>query len=353
MSNILVIGDYKTVGNDCVDYLRALKTTSHNIAARTFLKGGIINDFNRDIVKLEDNVFDEHPEVVFQMVPPEYMTPQAGALNVAFVKAYHAMSMIQIAKLQLMDKIVVQTDREKKLLEQVLDVPVFDLKGLPLKQDIKVEEVVPFEDIDGFYPSDFIFYFIGQYIERKNVRVLIEAFHREFLPSESVQLVIKTSLHNTLPHELFTSTKQGITEFKNTLKRFSDSSRYRTEYIVTEHLSVEELYQMHAMCDCFVMPSYQESINKPALEAMQFGNQVISSTGLIGSYTDVAPDGTDIKFLKALGANTEVPNVSVKNVMEAMRLAYVKRDIKQQQQVFPEYSYEVIGTKLARILEWT
>ena len=41
--------------------------------------------------------------------------------------------------------------------------------------------------------NTFNFVFVGEFIERKNLKALVRAFHTEFHPKEDVNLLIKTS----------------------------------------------------------------------------------------------------------------------------------------------------------------
>jgi glycosyltransferase involved in cell wall biosynthesis len=78
-------------------------------------------------------------------------------------------------------------------------------------------------------------------------------------------------------------------KIKENLKIYPSLDKYKYELIVTEHISEEEMYSLHATCNCFVMPSYGEAWCIPAFEAMGFGNTPICST--VGGPSDYLKDG--------------------------------------------------------------
>ena len=180
---------------------------------------------------------------------------------------------------------------------------------------------------------------------------MIEAFHREFLPSEPVQLAIKTGMPGADKDALYENVIGQVMDLKASIGLYSDVNLYKPEFLITEPLSQEGVWQLHKMCHCFVMPSSCESMNRPAIEAMMFGNQVISTSALPGAnFHDIIPPKDATKMLKERGRNSVVPHVSIKPLMEAMRLAYSLREQSSPTMKFSGFGYKNMGEKIERAL---
>lgn len=128
----------------------------------------------------------------------------------------------------------------------------------------------------------FVFYFIGEANRRKNLPALLRAFHLEFSPSESVSLVIKSSLPGQSAETSREHVKGVCEAIKTGLKLYKDLTDYHQEIIISDRLTNEQIFQLHASCDCFVCPSYGEAWAYPAMDAMGMGKPVIGnrSTGV-------------------------------------------------------------------------
>lgn len=121
--------------------------------------------------------------------------------------------------------------------------------------------------------NNYNFYVIGEINRRKNLRMLIEAFHLAFEPEESVNLVIKASKGNA--EQSYAMIKELCDTVKTNLK-LRHNSLYKQEIIIPGRLSDEEIMSLHQSCQCFVCTSYGEAWNIPAMEAWAFGNHLIA-----------------------------------------------------------------------------
>jgi len=124
----------------------------------------------------------------------------------------------------------------------------------------------------------FKFYFIGEFVRRKNLGALLKAFHSTFEPHEPVSLVIKSNIPGKSKQESADIIRNFCRSVKEGLKlRPIDS--YAKEVIITQRLSDADILRLHATCDCFVMPSYGEAWCIPAFEAMAMGKPTIATKG--------------------------------------------------------------------------
>ena len=105
----------------------------------------------------------------------------------------------------------------------------------------------------------FTFYTVGEAIRRKNLVALLKAFHIEFSPEEPVSLVIKTNKSGMSPDECQKHVSEMCNQVKLNLKLHSNVDEYKSEILITERLSEQEMCSLHQECDCFGMPFFGEA----------------------------------------------------------------------------------------------
>ena len=215
--------------------------------------------------------------------------------------------------------------------------------------------------------EDFVFYYIGEYIQRKNIKALITAFHCEFHPTEPVRLVLQIENDNPNFNQKVIQDHQAL---KKQLRLHSEPELYKQLNIIVGRPTEEEICQLHQTCSCFVMPSSGESFCLPVMDAMGFGNPVIcnSSSGL----------GTTIKTNDLFKVRSyEVPiiiddpplpelynaynmwyDISVLDLQKTMRRAFDQFKSKDEWKISQNnvkrtilnHSYNKIGEQIDKIL---
>ena len=119
--------------------------------------------------------------------------------------------------------------------------------------------------------NNFTFGFIGECIERKNIKALVQAFHLEFHPREPVNLFIKTS-------------KKDVTHVQNYFKHIKNGLKirdnYKEEIIICGMMPQDDYISVLSQIDCFVMPSRGEAFCIPSLEATAMGIPSIFTEGI-------------------------------------------------------------------------
>lgn len=119
------------------------------------------------------------------------------------------------------------------------------------------------------------FYFIGEFVPRKNIIDLVIAFSLAFKSSDKVVLFIKTS------------SSVEISNINNILsqriKVLKGASINDNIVFINQNLPREDLLKLHNMCDIFICPSRGEAFCIPLAESMRFGNLpiVVDNTGPI------------------------------------------------------------------------
>ena len=110
--------------------------------------------------------------------------------------------------------------------------------------------------------NNFTFGFVGEFIERKNIKALVQAFHMTFDPMEPVNLFIKTSKATLNEVENYClNVRNGLKLRKN----------YKKEIVIVGMMENDDYISVLNQVDCFVMPSKGEAFCIPGLEAMALG----------------------------------------------------------------------------------
>lgn len=216
---------------------------------------------------------------MIQHVLPHFMAYQAGMRNIGlFVsETTHFRGSGWVDRLELMDEVWVanrqQVDacrasgltKEPVVIPHAVDVSVYE-QSYPVLPRLK-----PFKEA-----GDFLFYFVGEYVRRKNLASLLKAFHLEFDVDEPVQLVIKTGLPGMSPAEC---EKHVLGDHQKTVEGLK-LAHAKTPIVITERLSEQDVRSLHSTCDCLVSPSYGEAWGFPAMDAMGFGKvPVVTACG--------------------------------------------------------------------------
>lgn len=216
--------------------------------------------------------------------------------------------------------------------------------------------------------GDFLFYFVGELVKRKNFPALLQAFHSEFSPDEPVQLVLKVNQSGASPQEVESKTLALTEEVKENLKLHSHRYDYKREILITHRLNEQEMFSLHASCDCFVATSYGEAWCQPCFDAMAMGRCPIvpASSGFLEYMSDnegwLVPVreepcyGATDTFADIATANENWWSIDVLALRRAMREAFEEEGKRKEKslagiQKAYAYSYEVVGAHTKRLLE--
>lgn len=244
---------------------------------------------------------------------------------------------------------------------------------VPIPADISIyrREWKPLDSIQRLKDEgQFVFYTIGEMIRRKNLQGLLKAFHTEFAPEEPVSLVIKTSRSDMPAHETRKHMVAFCNDIKRGLKMYGGGSpeHYKEEVIITERLSEDDLFRLHAACDCFVQPSYGEAWSIPAFDAMAMGKTPIVSdwagyrefvdptTGWLVPAHREQVFGIEDSFLDLYTGKESWASVDHLALRRAMREAYEDHECRQNKREAgirkaSLFSYEAVGQTFREVLE--
>jgi len=361
--NILLIAPYRTYsgwGEGAKHLAKALNTLDHNLAIRPiYMSNEIDTNFNdEELLKLENAQYDKYNVVIQRVLPPYFRRiPNAKNILACVFESSNIKTTPWWRHLNLTDAILVPSKQEKENLEvEKIAVPVYN-----------VSEAIDISKYDQDYESvqevagTFNFYFIGEFIERKNIQALLMAFHREFRTNEPVRLVIKTS---GSPQQI----RDELVKIKSNLRIYQILNKYHEEIFICNRLDDKQMHNLHKSCHCMVMPSRGEAYCRPVVDALGYGNTpiVTNKTGMTDYINEIngwvvdsriepiyttQPPMADIYTAKENWAN-----IDILDLMKCMRAAFNCRDIQKDKAKFAQrtiqtFSYENIGQKIQNALD--
>jgi len=208
-------------------------------------------------------------------------------------------------------------------------------------------------EIDG----DYKFYFIGEANRRKHLSAVLQAFHLEFSPSEPVSLVLKVHKPGFTTEKVVKFVSDLCNTVKTNLKLYSNPSLYKSEVVIGDDLSDEEICKIHQSCDCYVSSSYGEAWSIPTFEAACFGNSVIyTNEGGPADYLKYHENSYPCEFHKThcFGMIDTIPefytgreecsDIDIFSLRKAMRKAYTNKVDRKPNLILSEkYNYTNVG----------
>lgn len=373
---VLYIAPYRT-GTDYTDaainYILALDSIGVDVVPRCsyqFVQNIQIPDKIKELEK--KNV--EGCDYLIIHGPPahfEYHAGFKGSLGITCVETNDFRASTWPNKLNLMSSIVVANKDAKKACE--LSNVKTPIHVLPYTVDVNkyLKSYPVMKELKDLSNNDFLFYVIARSNKRKNIIEILRAFHSEFRLEEPVNILIKTGSAD-LPTEITRNEMRKITEnVKRDLRLHPKSGGFKTELIVTEWLSDDDLCSLHNSADCYIAMSANESFCMPAFDAMAFGKTplFLSYTGY-KQYLRDGDTGFEVNHYmdncfgfvgnsEVYTANEEWAKPDIKSLRKQMRMAYeLKRTkntliddmVSNGLEKAYEFSYEKVGNQLRELL---
>jgi glycosyltransferase involved in cell wall biosynthesis len=357
MKNVLFIGPYRqncSWGMAARAYIRALKAAGYNLTLRPIYMGIPTPVLDPFFIELEQNKFDKYDAVIQNVLPHLLDYNSKFGKNIAL--CYTETSNWQNTwprKLNTMDEIWVPSTADQKNMKDSNVYTPCRIMPIPVDPNKYCQE---YQKIDGIEEDYFNFYFIGEFIERKNIELLVQAFHTEFDRNEKVNLVIKTNRQGMSSQDLANAVNVLCDGIKKTLRIYKNPEDYKQEIVITEYLPDEAINSLHQSCHCFVMPSSGESWSMPVLDAIGFGNIPVVTNG-IGSVDMLPEEGKEHFIVKSAKEAVIVKSPpltdlytgqeywyrpNIKSLRERMRWAFDNKDVDISERV-----YEFTEAKIA------
>lgn len=353
MKNILYIGQYKDntgLGQSCrrfIDYIGS--NTKYNLAIRplylTQTDLSVINNLDKHI-EYENNSIKSYDTLIQHTTPDyiEYNKNYGKNIAIVEVETNNIRQTGWVDNLNLVDEIWVGSK--------------FSALSLHNSGVIKPIRIVPEpydinnylnNNLDSFFSyqnstdKPFIFYTIGQYGEKKNIKSIIFAYLLEFSKKDNVRLFIKTCDHRRKNEDLENIIKYDIDNIKHILRKNNDD--YPDIDILCGYMSDQDVIRLHQSSDCYINTVKGDSFGSSAIEAALCDNLIINTKN-IGSSTYF--NGTNALMVNStesivLHSNSNIKNAytiyekwfepSINEIQNAMRKAtmidsYKKTELK-------------------------
>jgi len=276
---VLYIGHYREFGGwaeAAKSYILALDSVGVDVVCRnvTLTRD---KEISGRLKELEDKDTDGCDVCIQHVLPHHLCGSGKFKKNIAFL-ATESVSIKHLPWfnfLQQMDSVWVPNSSSKNFLEKdSLGVPV---SVVPHTFDMsKYRKSYRSLDIPGTQ-DEFVFYYIGDMNDRKNLDTIITCFHSEFDPSENARLIFKVNKFGKDPNEVHRIMDERINRVKQELRMYKSIEKYKKEIIIPNMVEEEILCALHQQADCFLCPSHGEAWSIPSFDAMAFGSTPICS----------------------------------------------------------------------------
>ncbi len=305
------------------------------------------------IIEKKNGRLEGSPDVCIQHTLPHLYSYDSRYKNIGvFYFEANSVPSEWIGQLNLMDELWVATYKNKEdAINSGVTTPI---KVVPIPLD--TDKVLHLSGVGGKIDrmvDRFNFGFVGEFVERKNLKALLRAFHAEFDPSEPVNLFVKTS--NVKIEEL----QQYAGQVKAGLKI---RNHYIEEIFVSGIMEEKDYYGVLSQCNCLVVPSRAEGWCIPAWEAMTLNIPVISAAG-----TGLMPNENELMKLVAsrkepcFGALDTMPflqtadqtwnEIDIIELRKAMRQIYQEPATKQDSSWHKLLSFKSVGGAMKNNIE--
>lgn len=271
MPKILYISHFHEPGTGwqtaAINYVRAMTSVGLDVVCRSVKLGNNTTPPSDIQILLQKDKRD--CDICIQHLLPHFIDYNGNYKNIAIgiIDSKNIHNTYWSSKLNLMDEVWVPysdgLDEDAITVTKRLVPHAFNLSEYQVNHTIEL-------------PLGFKFYYIGELIQRKNLSALIRAFHLTFHPNENVQLILKLNKSGTDSNGVIKLVRDKVNAIKHGMKLYP-IERYKSEIVISDFLSREDLLALHNSCDCFVNTSCGEAFCQPAFEAMCLGKTVISN----------------------------------------------------------------------------
>lgn len=278
MDNILYIGPYREFsgeGNASRNYIKAMVETGHNISIRpsyNIFKSYPKDDIDPDVMDLENNSSKKYHTIIQHVCPHQliYNSKFDQHIGIVHLDSFNYYSNIS-QYLNLMDTIVVGS---KWLRNHVQNIPKFVSKVVQIPEPIDINRIDEYKKSNPTTDNNFKFYVISDYLTKKNIDKILLAFLLVSRKFTDIDLVLKLK-NRSDEHAILESTIEY--DFSKIYKcmKINDIKKPKILFGNTKYIPI--LY-LHNNNNCLINISSGESFGYSCLEAMAFGNNIITNS---------------------------------------------------------------------------
>lgn len=281
MYKILFLGHYREGSSGWAqvtrNYILGLDKAGYDVVCRPVRLNEKSSELPPRILELEQKS-DKGCDVIIQMTLPhlmEYSGNFKKCLGVFFSET-NSLPIEWSSKLQLMDELWVCNNQMVRALENSGVTTPYKLISPPLDTSRYEQTYSSYKGLKERLEGSYSFLWLGDLSKRKNLSGVMKAFHSEF-KYEPVELVIKSSKFGLTSEQVTHTIQQLSNEVKTGLKLYPNLNDYKSEIIISEHLSDTEICELHNSVDSLVSVPCGEAWGQSILDGLGFGNIVIGN----------------------------------------------------------------------------
>lgn len=276
MRNILYIGPYydnNGLGRSARRYIRCLGSNKNiNLACRPIYFVPKNNDYiieNMDNVDIyEKNTYDSYDCLIQHGYPDMFEYHKAFGKNIGItqIETMNIGHTGWVEKINLLDRIIVGSEfSEQSLRSSDVNIPI-SVMPEPYESDLYTSETKNFFGDYINTTSPYIFYNIGQYNDKNNIKAILVAFMLEFNQTDRVKLFIKTDDYN-MPQMMLED------KIKSDMQNIQRSLRIATEDmpeidILCGPIKDTDIIRLHRSSNCYIDVPKADSSAACAIEAI-------------------------------------------------------------------------------------
>lgn len=342
MKNVLYIGPYEDtngLGYSSRRYINALlKNNNINLSIRPIF---ITNSAVKNPISLPDqyatyssNIFPYYDIVIQHGYPEMFVYDKRFGKHIGIVEVETANIQRSgwINRINLLDEIFVNSIhglnslydcgviKPIRVIAEPYDTPLFNEKLSPFFSDISENN------------KPFIFYTIGAYSEKKNIKGIILAYLLEFNSLDNVRLVIKTNSYINTLQDLDSQMNFDIKSIKSAIRK----NNYPDINIVAGYISDEDIVRLHQSSDCYINAVKADGDGSSAIESMLCDNIVINTKN-IGSSTYF--NSGNALMVDSISTNVYSPTYANPNILTIHERWHEPNILSLQSQMRKAYSF--------------
>jgi hypothetical protein len=340
MKNVLYIGPYKDhngFGRSSRRFLDCLSINSEiNLSSRpVFYTKSDLTELPDQYSEFEENSSKNYDVVIQHGAPSmfQYNSHYGKNIGIVEIETANIRHTGYIDKINLLDEVIVSSSFSKQVL--MYDGVTIPIKMVPepyniSKYAIQYKSFFAYEDSNRPY----IFYTIGQYTEKKNIKGIILSFLLEFTKEDNVKLFIKTDDYYQDHQDLEKLIQYDIWQIKRAIKK-RDTPDID---IICGQLNDIDIVRLHQSGSCYINAVRADGYGPCAIESKICKKQLLN-TKSVGSNTYV--NSTNAYMIESELTNVYYtshnpyknfyiceywyePNIS--SIRSAMRMAYESND---------------------------
>lgn len=347
MKNILYIGPYREhngLGRSAKRHIDSLITNSNiNLAIRPiyYTKKISIDDINI-YNEFEENSFSYYDAVIQHGYPDtfEYNASFGKHIGIVEIETRLFQHSGWVEKMNLLDEIIVGSIFSlNSCYESGVNKPI---KISPCPYNIS-KYTTQHPDFFTYQSGNrpFIFYTIGNYNEKKNIKNIIKAFLLAFNNNDNVKLFIKTEHNEHENDSLNELVEYDIAQIKKIIRK--EHNETCDIDILCGDLKDIDIIRLHQSSNCYINTVRADGFGNSAIEAA-LADKLVINTKNIGSNTYinstngiiVDSESTNVQSSSFYNKNIFTINElwhepNINSIIDAMRLAYqIDYDVKQK-----------------------